>query len=90
MKILIQPLDTQTWKKLKREFLNQPLDTKNVQRNEDANKDVEHIESMQNSLVFLGFEAHHDVRSDFNTYDGQRDRGYKHFSQIHLENPMFF
>ena len=43
---------------------------KRRRRNEDANKDVEHIESMQNSLVFLGFEAHHDVRGDFNTYDG--------------------
>ena len=42
---------------------------KRRRQNEGANNVIEHSESMQNSLVFLGFEAHRDIRGDFNTYD---------------------
>ena len=42
---------------------------KRRRQNEGANNVIEHSESMQNSLVFLRFEAHRDIRGDFNTYD---------------------
>ena len=56
-------------------------------RHEHTNKAVK---DMQNSLVFLGFQAHRDIRSHYETYDDERDRGYKHFSKIHLRNSMLF
>ena len=56
-------------------------------RHEHTNKAVK---DMQNSLVFIGFQAHRDIRSHYETYDDERDRGYKHFSKIHLRNSTFF
>ena len=43
---------------------------KRRRQNEDANNKIEHSESTQNSLVFIWFQAHRQIRSDFNTYDG--------------------
>ena len=45
-------------------------DRKKRRQQNGANKDVEHMESMHNSLVILGFPAHHEIGGDFNIYDG--------------------
>jgi len=61
LKSLNRPLDTQKSKSqtdLWTHKIRSQVDNtkrKSQVRNEDANKDVEHIESMQNSLVFHGF-----------------------------------
>ena len=52
---------------------------KRRRQNEDANNVLEHIKSMQNSLVFLGFRAQREISDDCNKYECQRDRGYRHF-----------
>ena len=52
-------------------------------------RSVEHMKRMQNSLVFLGFQARRHIRGDIETEHDQRDRSHKHFSKIHLEKSRF-
>ena len=53
-------------------------------------RSVEHTKSIQNSLVFLGFQARRHIRGDIETEHDQRDRSHKHISKIHLGISMFF
>ena len=53
-------------------------------------RSVESMESMQDSLVFLGFQARRHIRGDIETEHDERDRSHKHISKIHLRNSMFF
>ena len=47
------------------------------------------MERMENSLVFLGFQARRHMRGDVETEHDQRDRSHKHISKIHLGISMF-